>query len=77
MGPEVGKSLIGLGLFVALVGALILFKNKIPGLGSFGNLPGDISIKKENFQLHFPLMTSILLSLGLTILFWLIGKFKP
>lgn len=76
MGPEIGKSLVGVGLFIATVGILIIFKDKIPGLSSFGNLPGDISIKKENFQFHFPLMTSVLLSLALTLLFWIIGKFR-
>lgn len=76
MGPDLGKILIGLGLFILLLGVLVLFKDKIPGLSQLGQLPGDFSVKKENFQLHFPLATSILLSVVLTVLIWLFGKLK-
>lgn len=76
LGPELGKILIGLGLFIFLLGVLILFKDKIPGLSQLGQLPGDLSVKKENFQFHFPLASSILLSVVLTLLLWLIGKFR-
>jgi hypothetical protein len=40
----------------------------------FGNLPGDIHIERENFSFHFPLMTSIVLSLVVTLLFWIFRR---
>lgn len=67
----IGKFLILLGLIVAAVGALLLFSGKIPWIG---RLPGDIMIQRRNFTFYFPLATSILLSLILTLIFWIIGK---
>jgi hypothetical protein len=67
----IGKFLILLGLIVAAVGALLLFSGKIPWIG---RLPGDIMIQRRNFTFYFPLATSILLSLILTLVFWIIGK---
>jgi len=60
--------LVGL-LFIA-AGLLWPWLSKLP----FGRLPGDISIERENFGFYFPLTTSILLSLLLTLLFWLWRK---
>ena len=67
----IGKFLVFLGLIVAAIGGLLLLSGKIPWLG---RLPGDILIQKRNFTFYFPLATSILLSLLLTLLFWIIGK---
>lgn len=66
------KALIGVGLLIAAAGALLLLLgNKLPWLG---RLPGDIVIKRENFAVYFPLATSIIVSLALTLLFWLFGR---
>lgn len=66
------KTLIGAGLAIAAIGALLLLSGgKLPWLG---RLPGDIVIKRENFTLYFPLATSIIISLALTLLFRLFGK---
>ena len=66
------KTLIGVGLAIAAVGALLLLSGgKLPWLG---RLPGDIVIKRENFTVYFPLATSIIVSLALTLLLWLFGK---
>ncbi len=51
---------------MAALGVLLLFSDKIPWLG---RLPGDISIKRENFTFYFPLTTCILLSLLLSLIF--------
>jgi hypothetical protein len=67
----IGKFLILLGIIVAAVGALLLFSGKIPWIG---RLPGDIMIQRRNFTFYFPLATSILFSLILTLIFWIIGK---
>ena len=66
------KTLIGAGLLIAAIGvALLLAGNRLPWLG---RLPGDIVIKRENFTVYFPLATSIIVSLALTLLFWLFGR---
>lgn len=71
-----GKLLIGVGLCVALVGLLLLIADRVPGLGNllgwFGKLPGDISIRRENFSFSFPLATGLLLSVILSLVFYLI-----
>jgi hypothetical protein len=67
----IGKFLIFLGLIVAAIGGLLLLSGKIPWIG---RLPGDIMIQRRNFTFYFPLATSILLSLILTLLFWLLGR---
>ena len=66
-----GKMLILLGVFIILVGFLLLVSEKIPWLG---RLPGDIIIRKKNFTFYFPIVTSILLSIILTLLFTLFRK---
>ncbi|MFQ5597752.1 MAG: DUF2905 domain-containing protein [Nitrospiria bacterium] len=68
---EVGRTLIVLGIFLVIIGALIVFFGKIPGLGK---LPGDILIERKNFTFYFPLATSILLSILISFFFWLIGR---
>lgn len=60
------KTLILFGLILAAVGGVILFIGKVPYIGK---LPGDISIQRKNFSFYFPLTTSILLSILLTLLF--------
>ncbi|MFY4728841.1 DUF2905 domain-containing protein [Nitrospira sp. BLG_2] len=74
-----GKVLIGIGLGIAALGVFMVMVDRIPGLGSvfswLGKLPGDISIKRENFSFYFPIATSIVLSLILSLLFYLVGWF--
>jgi hypothetical protein len=66
-----GKFLILLGVFIILMGLLLLLGEKIPWIG---RLPGDILIKKEKFTFYFPIATSILISIILTLLFTLFRK---
>jgi len=68
---HIGKFLILLGLIISAVGGLFLLSGKIPWIG---RLPGDIIIQKRNFTLYFPLVTSILISLILTLIFWVISR---
>ncbi|MDR3592933.1 MAG: DUF2905 domain-containing protein [Negativicutes bacterium] len=60
-----GKTLMLFGVILLVVGALLHFGGKLTGLG---RLPGDIHIERENFSFYFPVVTSILLSVILTIL---------
>lgn len=64
-----GKILILLGIIIAIIGLLFVFK--IPLIG---RLPGDISIKGENYQFYFPLTTSIIVSIILSILLYLFSS---
>lgn len=66
-----GKLLVLIGVFIILMGLLLMVGDKIPYLG---RLPGDILIKKEKFTFYFPLTTSILISILLTLLFTLLRK---
>ena len=63
--------LIVFGVILVAVGLALLLVPKIPGLGK---LPGDIVIKRENFSFYFPLGTCILISLILSLIFWLFRR---
>ncbi|MGH7180448.1 MAG: DUF2905 domain-containing protein [Nitrospiraceae bacterium] len=71
-----GKIFIGVGVCVVLVGLLMLMADRVPGVGSllgwFGKLPGDISIRRDNFSFSFPLVTCLLLSVILSLVLYLI-----
>ncbi len=62
---EFGKMLVIFGLVLVGLGLILLYGAKIPWLGK---LPGDITIKRENFTFYFPLATSLILSIILTLL---------
>ncbi|MGB5994471.1 MAG: DUF2905 domain-containing protein [Candidatus Deferrimicrobiaceae bacterium] len=66
-----GKILLVSGLVLAGVGLLFIFADRV---GWIGRLPGDIIIKRENFTFYLPLATGILISVVLTLLFWLFRK---
>jgi len=68
---SLGKVLILVGVVLALLGGLLLVAGKIPYLG---RLPGDIVIRRENWSVYFPLTTSILISILLTLLFSLFSR---
>lgn len=69
----IAKLLVVSGLIMVVVGLIWQFGGKFLNLG---RLPGDIVIEKENFRFYFPLMTSILFSVVLSLLFYLIRLFK-
>ncbi|WP_295298160.1 DUF2905 domain-containing protein [uncultured Brachyspira sp.] len=63
------KMLIVVGIIAIIIGILILLKIPI------GKLPGDIVIKRENFAFAFPIVTSIIASIILSFIMWIISKF--
>lgn len=69
--PALGKLLVILGIVLVLVGLGFMFADKIPYIG---RLPGDIYVKREKFSFYFPLTTSIIISIILTIIFSLFRK---
>jgi hypothetical protein len=68
---ELGRFLVIAGLLLAVVGVVLLLSPKLPWLGK---LPGDFSWQRGNFTFYFPLGTCILLSIILTLLFYLFRK---
>jgi hypothetical protein len=67
------KFLIISGIILLGIGLLVQFSHKIPFLGK---LPGDIIIERQNFKLYFPVTTSILLSILVSVILLLINRAK-
>lgn len=67
---DTGKLLIGAGLLIALVGALMLLAPKT----GIGRLPGDIVYRRGNFTFYFPIVSSILISIILSALLWMVSR---
>jgi len=67
---NVARFLIVLGVVLVLAGLLWPLITRI----GLGRLPGDIVIERENFRLYLPLMTSLLLSIALSVVLWLINR---
>jgi Protein of unknown function (DUF2905) len=71
---DLGRLLIGLGLVLLLAGGLLLLLGRtgIP----LGRLPGDISYRGKNVSVYFPLGTSVLVSILLSLVFYLLSRFR-
>jgi hypothetical protein len=67
----VGKLLIGFGGLLIVIGAALLLVGKVPWLGK---LPGDIYIERRNITFFFPLTTSILVSVILSLVLYLLSR---
>ncbi len=70
---EIAKSLIILGAALIVIGLVLL---SIQKLSFHGRFPGDILIKRDNFTFYFPLGLSIILSILLSLILYIFGKFK-
>ena len=66
-----GKTLIYLGLVLVVIGVVLTLAGKLPWLG---RLPGDISIERENFSFYFPLATSILVSVIISLVLYFLRR---
>jgi Protein of unknown function (DUF2905) len=71
---ELGRALLILGGVSALVGALLFFGGRLPF--RLGRLPGDIIHRGEHTTFYFPIMTCLVISVVLSILFWLFSNFR-
>jgi hypothetical protein len=69
-----GKVLLGIGALLVLMGIVLIFAGRLPGLGALGRLPGDIFIKRDNFSFYFPITTGILISVILSLVMWLLYR---
>jgi hypothetical protein len=68
---QLGRLLVMIGVGLTLLGLILLISGKVPWLG---RLPGDFYFKGKNISFYFPLATSLLISLILTLILWLIGR---
>lgn len=71
---DLGRTFVIVGLVLTAAGALLYFSPKLPF--RLGRLPGDIIHRGENSTFYFPITTSILVSVVLCLLFWLISQFR-
>ncbi len=70
---ELAKVMILIGAVLIVVGLVILFFPRLPFVGK---LPGDILVKKEHFTFYFPLATSIVISIIISLVLYLINKLR-
>ena len=66
-----GKMLVIAGLVIVGIGLLVWLGGKIPGIG---RLPGDILIRRGNFTFYFPIVTSILISIVLSLILFFLRR---
>jgi hypothetical protein len=69
-----GRTLIILGLVLVAAGVLVSLGDKLPV--RLGRLPGDIVYRGKNSTFYFPLMTSIVLSVVLSLVLWLFNRLR-
>ncbi len=67
-----GRTFIAIGIALVILGVLVTFAEKLPI--RLGRLPGDIVIRGKNTTFYFPLVTSLLLTLLLSFVMWLLGR---
>jgi hypothetical protein len=68
---DLGRLLVVLGVLIALVGVALVLLGRFPWAG---RLPGDIVVRRGNWTFYFPIVTSLLVSLILTLVLWLLGR---
>ena len=71
---ELGRGLLILGGIAVVVGAFLYFSGRLPL--RLGRLPGDIVHRGEHTTFYFPIVTCLLLSVGLSLIFWLFSLFR-
>lgn len=70
--PDLGRTLLVLGLVLAAAGVLVMVVSRL-GL-PLGRLPGDIVIRREGFTFYLPIATSVVVSVVLSAVFWLLRR---
>jgi hypothetical protein len=71
---ELGRALLILGVISAIVGGLFYFGARLPL--RLGRLPGDIIHRGEHTTFYFPIVTCLVISVILSILFWIVSNFR-
>ena len=70
---NLGKLIVGLGVILIIIGLIVWFLGG--RLGWFGHLPGDIRVERENFRLYAPITSMIIISVVLSLILSLLGRF--
>jgi hypothetical protein len=71
---DIGKLLLGLGLLLVVLGAVLLIASRLGW--PLGRLPGDIAWRGKNVSVFLPLGTSILISVVISLLLYLVSRFR-
>ncbi|HZR83179.1 MAG TPA: DUF2905 domain-containing protein [Candidatus Binatia bacterium] len=71
---DLGRLLIGIGLVLVAVGGVLVVATRLGIPFPLGRLPGDIAVKRDGFSFYFPITTSIVVSLVLSLLFYLLRR---
>jgi hypothetical protein len=78
MSSDLGRFLVLAGLALVALGLLLWLGAKVPGAErlALGRLPGDFRIERGNFRFYFPMTTCVLISVVLTLVLWLVRRWK-
>jgi hypothetical protein len=68
---DLGRTVLGLGVLLVVVGAAMMLAGKIPWLG---HLPGDIQVERDRFSFYFPVATCLVVSVVLSVVLKLIFR---
>lgn len=69
-----GKLFLILSVVFFLLWIITTFGSQIPVFGKLGHLPGDIHVQRENFSFHFPIVSSLVISIALTLMLRLLAR---
>jgi hypothetical protein len=72
--PDLGRTLIFIGLFLVAAGGVVLGLNRLHL--PLGRLPGDLNWRGRGWSVSFPIATSILISVLLTVILWVVGRLR-
>jgi hypothetical protein len=72
--PDLGRTLLILGLLLALAGGIILGLHRLNS--PLGRLPGDLSWRGRGWSVSFPIATSVLISVLLSLILWVVGRLR-
>jgi hypothetical protein len=72
--PEVGRTLIVVGVLLVVAGGLLVLFGRTGIPFGLGRLPGDIYVKRDGFTFYLPITTSIVVSVVLSAVLWLLRR---
>ena len=72
--PEIGRTLIALGILLVVAGGIVLLLGRSGVPFGLGRLPGDVLIKRDGFTFYLPITTSIVVSVVLSAILWLLRR---
>lgn len=72
--PEIGRTLIVVGILLVVAGGVVLLLGRAGVPFGLGRLPGDVLVKRDGFTLYLPITTSIVVSVVLSAVLWLLRR---